>query len=319
MLRRATALRGQSAAAAWRCSARRARLSSLVPRRKPDEPLHFALLFTPEQQRAVLVSRAAERRRFGAPVWQVLGAGLLGVGVVARWYASNWPEDGWSPLQLQRAGVRLPPFALVTEQAHVEALLSEVRVVLDRHGIGIGAVPLRVRLMDETDFRLHGRHAVEGTTSKVLRPPPVLRGVEAVSLQPRLTAIHSAQVLAHEYMHAWLWLHGFPPLAPRLEEGLCELVSYLYLLSCLHEPLGGAGALEHEPAALRQQIGAIEANAHPDYGGGFRDCVRALRGRALHDVLSHVRQHAQLPPPIDNGDAPPPLASTPARVQGANG
>ena len=55
--------------------------------------------------------------------------------------------------------------------------------------------------------------------------------------------------------------------------------------------------LARDVAAIREQIMQIEANAHPDYGGGFRDCVDALRGRTLHSLLTHVKLHAKLPPP----------------------
>ena len=58
----------------------------------------------------------------------------------------------------------------------------------------------------------------------------------------------------------------------------------------------GATRAARDEAALRQQVASIEANAHPDYGGGFRDCVAALHGRSLHELLSYVRTHARLPP-----------------------
>ena len=73
-----------------------------------------------------------------------------------------------------------------------------------------------------------------------------------------LSAMHAAQVLAHEYMHCWLWLQGFPPLEHRLEEGLCELVSYLFLLSLLHEPVSEfTPPLVHDEVALQRQILSI--------------------------------------------------------------
>ena len=71
-------------------------------------------------------------------------------------------------------------------------------------------------------------------------------------------------------------------------------------------PAGVAGAAEANTAlvrderALRRHIASIEANAHPDYGNGFRECVAALRGRTLHQVLSHVHATARLPP-LDGG------------------
>ena len=64
--------------------------------------------------------------------------------------------------------------------------------------------------------------------------------------------------------------------------------------------------IARDEKALRQQILSIEANAHPDYGGGFRECVQALRGRTLHELLGFVREFAKLPEPLvalaDSGD-----------------
>ena len=111
----------------------------------------YALL-TPEQ-RAIRISRQAERQRFGLPVWQLLAGGLVGVCAIARWYWQHWPQAGWSPHP--RAFLHLPPFSLVHEPAHVEALLSDVRVVLERHGISLGRVPLKVHKHTETHVHVH--------------------------------------------------------------------------------------------------------------------------------------------------------------------
>ena len=47
----------------------------------------------------------------------------------------------------------------------------------------------------------------------------------------------------------------------------------------------------------------MEANAHPEYATGFRECVEALRGRALHELLGYVREHGRLPQPQRGLDA----------------
>lgn len=95
--------------------------------------------------------------------------------------------------------------------------------------------------------------------------------------------------------HEWRGLHSPLAMFVTRSSRLCELLSYLFLLS-LREPSPGC-VLVPDPDAVRRQILSIEANAHPDYGGGFRDCVEALRGRTLHDLLGHVREHAKLPAP----------------------
>ena len=223
------------------------------------------------------------------PVLSLLGVGLVGVGMVVKWCLRHQPDE-WRPGPVAADADKLALTSCITEQHQVEALLSEVRIVLARFGVSLGKVPLRVRLLSEA-------HALEGMTTKVLRPPPLLRGIDAVSLRRNLNAVTAVQVLAHEYTHAWLWLSGFPHLEPRLEEGLCELLSYLTLLSYLREPPTG-GVLLPDPDLLRRQIISIEANSHPDYGGGFRECVEALHGRTLHELLHHVREHARLPPPL---------------------
>ena len=86
----------------------------------------------------------------------------------------------------------------------------------------------------------------------------------------------------------------------RLEEGLCELLSYLYLLSRLRGTTPCHAALARDVEALQLHIASIEANAHPDYGGGFRECVAALRGRSLHSLLGYVRAYSELPPAVPN-------------------
>jgi hypothetical protein len=235
-------------------------------------------------------SRRAETKRFGAPVHVLLACGFLGAAFIVRWVMKARPGR-WEPLPSILAE-ELQTSEEVTEQAQVQALLDEVRAVLGRFGISLGHVQLQVHLMRDLGYGL------EGSTTKVIRPPPLLRGIEVVKIRAGMPAIDTAQVLAHEYTHCWLWLQGFPPLDTRLEEGLCELFSYLYLLSRLRGEAPSHVALARDVEALQDQIASIEANAHPDYGGGFRDCVAALRGRSLHDVLAHVRAHSRLPPAL---------------------
>ena len=175
--------------------------------------------------------------------------------------------------------------------------MEHVREVLERHGLSLGDVHLAVRVR-------HGLFA-EGLTVKGLRPPPTRRGVEEVVLAPGLPALHAAQVLAHEFMHAWLWLHDFPPLSPAVEEGLCELAAFAYLLTLLNEP--AESELHAPPALLRRQLASIERNAHAAYGPGFRDAAVSLRGLRLHELLSYVREHARLPEP----SRPPTTAAHP--------
>ena len=171
-------------------------------------------------------------------------------------------------------------------------LLAHVRVVLERHGLSLGDVPLPVHLMD-TPFT-----NTEGWTTRSARPSDGRRIVGGINLRPGLDALHAAQVLAHEYMHAWLWLQKFPPMPHVVEEGLAELASYLYLVSLLHADPAEASLLVCDEPRIRAQIRSIETNGNPAYGGGFRACVSRLRGRSLHQLLAYVREHGVLPPTL---------------------
>eukprot|EP00948_MAST-09A_sp_MAST-9A-sp1_P001232 g1232.t1 len=53
--------------------------------------------------------------------------------------------------------------------------------------------------------------------------------VKEIYIREGLPRVYTAKVIAHEYFHAWLANHKFYDLPREIEEGLCELVSYLYL------------------------------------------------------------------------------------------
>ena len=178
--------------------------------------------------------RRAETRRFGLPVINILMAGLVSVASYVYWLSLN-KRKVWVPPQ---PAPQLMLSSLVSSQEDVEALMSEVRFALEKFGISFGQVHLPCHIdhaPHEGGLSALRNRYVEGATWKVYRRPPQPNGISAVVLRPGMTAINAARVLAHEYTHCWLHLQRFPPLRPRLEEGLCELLSYLYLLSLLND------------------------------------------------------------------------------------
>lgn len=278
------------------------RSSQFVPLRPPllcrraVTKRNNSLSLTPTQQQHAIVlrSRAAERARFGLPVWQLLGCGLVGVVLALQWWTERLYVD-----RVDAPYVRLSASSTVVSLHKARALLSDVRRVLERHGISLGAVRLEVRL--EPGLSLTGLEGVtlkERSEARRRGGAQHLRHVEAIVLQPGLSALHASHVLAHEFMHAWLWMQGFPQLDAQVEEGLCELAAYLFLLSSLRQPSPDA-VIEVDEAAFRRQILSIEASAHAEYGAGFQLCVASLRGRKLHDLLGYLRRHGRLPPPLD--------------------
>ena len=94
-----------------------------------------------------------------------------------------------------------------------------------------------------------------------------------------LPQLLTAAVLVHELTHAFIKLDGgFPKLEPFVEEGLCQLMAWVWLQQQPETRLRNcfAHAIEHERDAV--------------YGGGFRAARDALqREGSLAALLARVR------------------------------
>jgi len=133
-----------------------------------------------------------------------------------------------------------------------------------------------------------------------------------------------ASILAHEATHAWL---AFNPIRrdgvrgektsfgqvrrieQTVEEGLCQLVSYLYLqhlsaddkqgLSDMMKTITGADVSD---STLNQYYKwSIENHSSPVYGGGFKKAARAYSqiiesGGELKDLFQYISMHRDFPP-----------------------
>jgi len=115
-----------------------------------------------------------------------------------------------------------------------------------------------------------------------------------------------SSILAHEAMHVWLKLNqGFPfRMAPRLEEGLCQVIAYLYLqriAACAEEGMvcmeGGAFRQFAQEQALRAYFQKqIQTDTSTVYGDGFREIYGAVQALGLQIVLEYIQQHLAVPP-----------------------
>ena len=97
-------------------------------------------LFAPS--RTVLVQRRAEEARFGLPVWKLLGLGFVGVCGAFRWWANTLPTQLPPPAPAQ--SIEAEEAVDTTAMAH--DILTDVRRVFAKHGMGCGQLPLRVKL-----------------------------------------------------------------------------------------------------------------------------------------------------------------------------
>ena len=109
--------------------------------------------------------------------------------------------------------------------------------------------------------------------------------------------LQAGAVMAHELMHCWLAFNVLNEreredmLPPEVEEGLCELVAYLWLLHVQRTTTmsirgGNPGA----------ELFRMENNDERHQGLSFHRAFRSLQGRTLAQFLSHVCTEGGFPP-----------------------
>ncbi|GLE02284.1 hypothetical protein PINS_up011122 [Pythium insidiosum] len=129
------------------------------------------------------------------------------------------------------------------------------------------------------------------------------RSVNAILLLHGLPYELTAQVLAHEATHAYIKLNdGYPDaLAPMVEEGVCQLISYLWLQyrQMLSESEGET--TEDATTGFARKLRAfyvqqIETDPSPVYGDGFRRAFDAYeRTHSLQRIFDSIRQFGCFP------------------------
>lgn len=115
--------------------------------------------------------------------------------------------------------------------------------------------------------------------------------VTAILVLCALPRLLTGSILAHEVMHAWLRLSGFPRLPAQVEEGLAQLMA----LQWLERQCPLQGSFEER---LQSHLGEqIRSDTTDVYGDGFRAALNSFQqlDGNLAEVLRHVKQTGQLP------------------------
>ncbi|XP_024029238.1 protein DA1-related 2 isoform X2 [Morus notabilis] len=136
--------------------------------------------------------------------------------------------------------------------------------------------------------------------------------VTAILVLYGLPRLLTGAILAHELMHGWLRLKGFRNLNPEVEEGICQVLSHMWLES---EVMPGSRGMPSTSAAsssssssskkggrsnAENKLGEffmhqIANDASPAYGGGFRAANAAVNKYGLRRTLDHIRLTGNFP------------------------
>uniref|UniRef100_A0A7S3KXY2 LIM zinc-binding domain-containing protein n=1 Tax=Amphora coffeiformis TaxID=265554 RepID=A0A7S3KXY2_9STRA len=111
----------------------------------------------------------------------------------------------------------------------------------------------------------------------------------------------TASVLAHEATHAWIKMHPEfdvnKPIPPQVEEGVAQLVAFLFLNDGLDEAAEAIpGESGPSDAKLRQYFRfSIETEENEVYGTGYRRAAAAYEALGIEALLMHVIRYRDFP------------------------
>lgn len=132
--------------------------------------------------------------------------------------------------------------------------------------------------------------------------------VTAILVLYGLPRLLTGAILAHELMHGWLRLNGYRNLNPEVEEGICQVLSYMWLeaeilpglknmastsSSTSSSKKGGKSRVENKLGEFFMH--QIAHDASPAYGGGFRAANAAVDTYGLRRTLDHIRLTGSFP------------------------
>ncbi|KAE8679883.1 Protein DA1-related 1 [Hibiscus syriacus] len=120
----------------------------------------------------------------------------------------------------------------------------------------------------------------------------------------------TGSILAHEMMHAWMRLHGFQTLRQDVEEGICQVLAHMWLVTQLDSSPSSNVAPTSSSSSIRLRKGKrpeferklgeffklqIESDTSPVYGDGFRAGHSAVYKFGLGRTLEHIRMTGRFP------------------------
>ncbi|KAK4260027.1 hypothetical protein QN277_003202 [Acacia crassicarpa] len=143
--------------------------------------------------------------------------------------------------------------------------------------------------------------------------------VTAILVLYGLPRLLTGSILAHEMMHAWLRLKGYPNLSPEVEEGICQVLAHMWLDSEIYAGSGGDGASSSSSSSssspssssstsskkgkrsdFEKKLGEffkhqIESDTSSAYGDGFRLGNKAVSKYGLRRTLDHIQLTGSFP------------------------
>lgn len=177
----------------------------------------------------------------------------------------------------------------VDGDAQAANLLQEVRRKLNLLGIDSGRQAIPLRLVDQPELdrltkRRRSKQSSGLTRTRIWTENgrEVRRELEEVVILHGLPQEHFSAIAAHELGHVMLFNQGFDNLPAKVEEGLCELCSYLWLK-------------QRGDRHADFRIDSMQKNDDSTYGVGFRQALKSYEKVGLRELLAYVKKNQGFP------------------------
>ncbi|XP_065872834.1 protein DA1-related 2 isoform X1 [Euphorbia lathyris] len=204
------------------------------------------------------------------------------------------------------------PMLLVERQALNEAIVGEkngYHHMPETRGLCLSEEQTVTSIQRRPRIGSHRLVGIRSQPQKLTRKSCEVTAILVLYGLPRLL---TGAILAHELMHGWLRLKGYRNLNPEVEEGICQMLSYMWLES---EVLPSKGMMPSTSAAsssssssskkggrsnVENKLGEffmhqIANDASPAYGGGFRAANAAVNKYGLRRTLDHIKLTGDFP------------------------
>ncbi|KAG7027094.1 Protein DA1-related 1, partial [Cucurbita argyrosperma subsp. argyrosperma] len=162
---------------------------------------------------------------------------------------------------------------------------------------------------------IHERKHTERYSPLNTQPFRLVRSCEvnAILILYGLPRLLTGSILAHEMMHAWLRLQGYPNLKPEIEEGICQVLAHMWLKSKINmgseaTMIASSSSTRQPPRSnkhkqlskIEQKLGEcfvrqIELDNSEAYGDGFRVGEQAVSQYGLKETLHHIKRTRNFP------------------------
>ncbi len=179
----------------------------------------------------------------------------------------------------------------VTDPAAAEAAMDRVRSRMAAWGLVFEYGEIPVRLVDQNTLnRLYGRSSmhdgrINGLTTKRWTKDEtgkVLSREVSISMLHGLPMEVFEKTMAHELMHAWMFLDKQPEHLPQLEEGVCNLAAYYVL----QESASDLADFMRE---------AMWKSKDPVYGHGLRRAITFVQRNEFSGLVKMLRANKDFP------------------------